>query len=338
MVSNPGRRSKGGQKRSNKGARRYKQELINSYDIHTSTLNMGTTNLGKTFDIIDMYKDGADATDKSFSRLESDAARVFRILHAAEKRDRSSVELRRSELNTLRNFLFILHYRRSGHAHQFIEGRFDAATAAMVEAYRVKHGLAGTRAVWLRNLALLLEDEHWEVANDERLLWTTRMDYVLHAYAKQLGIYRAPPNSEFVLTENGLGLVEGTQSSVHIMITLLIPNAPSAAFQALTQSFPITPKLVVLLRDHLLTQEAALIRGGMPAEEARRFTHQDLLTTSYFHDLPRTSPEVMHYPALSPQAFGWSTNNSGPTADEVKKFRTTRDLAEWTIRCKPHSR
>ncbi|EPT00694.1 hypothetical protein FOMPIDRAFT_88051 [Fomitopsis schrenkii] len=159
---------------------------------------MGTTDLGKTFGIIDMYKDGADATgvyhiEKAFSKLESDAAPVFRILDAAEKRGRSSVELRRSELNTLRKFLFILHYRRSGHAHQFIEGRFDAATAAMVEAYRLKHGLADARAVWLRNLALLLEDEHWEVANDERLLWTTRMDYELCAYTKQLGLYRAPP-------------------------------------------------------------------------------------------------------------------------------------------------
>ncbi|EPT00693.1 hypothetical protein FOMPIDRAFT_88052 [Fomitopsis schrenkii] len=83
-----------------------------------------------------------------------------------------------------------------------------------------------------------------------------------------------------------------------------ILDAPGAAHHVLTHSFPITPKLVVILRDRLLTHEAGFIRSGMPAEEARKLTHQDLLSTSYFHDLPRTMPTVMHYPPLPPEAFG----------------------------------
>lgn len=303
----------------------YKQELINSYDIRSDTLHMGTTDLGKTFGIVDMYKDSADATDvyrveKSFSKLESDAARVFGALDDAEKLGRPSVELVRSQLNTLRKFLFLTHYRNGGHSRQYIDGGFDRETAAMVEQYRAEHGLADTRAVWLRNVALLLEDEHWAVATDERLMWTARTDYKLQAWDMQLGLYRAPPGTEFVLTENGLGLTEGAATSLNSFFdTFLGSSKPS--YLTLTQSFPITPTLVVMLRSTLLSQEAGMIAGGMSPEEAKRriYGSLGLSHTSYFHDLPRTATKTTYIPRLPADATDFVKDASEMTAVDRRK-------------------
>ncbi|KAH9930221.1 uncharacterized protein B0H18DRAFT_143411 [Fomitopsis serialis] len=322
-VTKPGRKSKGRRNKGRQRTREYKQELINTYDIQSSTLHMGTTDLGKTFGIVDMYKDDADLTDvyrveKAFSKLESDAARVFQVLEDAEKRGRSSVELVRSQLNTLRKFLFLMHYRNGTHARQFIEGHFDPASARMVEQYRVKHGLADARAVWLRNLTLLLEDEHWEVATDERLLFTARMDYKMEALDMQLGLYRAPSGTEFVLTENGLGLAEGAQTRMHINMMSL--GAQGLSFFPLTQSFPITPKLVIILRSRLLIEEAAFVQGGMPAEEARRLVYDGFSNVSYFDNIPRTPPKITHYPRLPPDSVDWARRPpENWTAEDIQK-------------------
>ena len=319
-------RSKGGRKKGGR-AREYKEELINTYDIVADSLHMRTTDLGKTFGVVDLYKDDEDPTDvdrieKAFSKLESNAARVFQILDDAEKRGRSSVELDRSQLNCLRKFLFLIHYRNGVHARQFIEGHFDPLSANMVEEYRVKYNLPNTRAVWLRNVALLLEDEHWEAPADDRLLWTTRMDYKMEALNMQLGLYRAPPGAEFVLTENGLGLAEGASTPQSAMHNMMFPDAPRASYVTLTQSFPITPKLVIVLRSTVLSQEAVLVQNGMSPDEARRFIYGALgmSNTSYFHDFPRTQPRTTYIPPLPGDSYNWFKDPSRMTAEDRKKM------------------
>lgn len=288
---------------------------------------MRTTDLGKTFGVVDLYKDDEDPTDvdrieKAFSKLESNAARIFQILDDAEKRGRSSVQLDRSQLNCLRKFLFLIHYRNGVHARQFIEGHFDLLSANMVEEYRVKYNLPNTRAVWLRNVALLLEDEHWEAPADDRLLWTTRMDYKTEALNMQLGLYRAPPGAEFVLTENGLGLAEGASTPQSAMHNMMFPDAPRASYFTLTQSFPITPKLVIVLRSTMLSQEAVLVQNGMSPDEARRFVYGSLgmSNTSYFHDFPRTQARTTYIPPLPRESYNWIKDPSRMTAEDRKKM------------------
>jgi hypothetical protein len=154
-------------------------ELINTYDVLTDTLNLGTTDVAKTFGIIDMYKDDTDPTDvyrieKNFATLESDAARIINQIDSAIVRGKSSVKISRKEVNVLRKFLFLMHYRNGGHAKQFLTEDFDEMTRLMVDQYRQKHNLRDSWAVWLRNIALLLEDEHWEIPSDERLLFTAQ--------------------------------------------------------------------------------------------------------------------------------------------------------------------
>jgi hypothetical protein len=339
-------------KKGKRSRKVYKAEYINSYDIPSDTLHLGTTDLGRTFGIVDMYKDDSDLSDvhrveKAFSKLESAAALVIEKMCAAEARDRASVVLVRSELNTLRKFLFLIHYRNGGHAQQFLESRFDVQTAAMVEAYRAQHGLRDAREVWLRNLALLLEDEHWEVSYDERLLWTTREDYKLNAQSKQFAIYRAPPGVDFILTENGLGLWEGSFFPAHVLAMHPRGTNQGGTHFDWSTVFAVSPRLVVVLRSALLTMEAMMLRNGVAAAEASAHLRM-FANPSYFADLPRTPPVTRYYPPFSPDA--WSFKNYASGADmpvqERKKFEDftqrnkvdgmpltsrVRDVFEFTI-------
>jgi len=320
ILPSPGHKTEGSHKKS----RGYKQELINSYDIRSDTLHMGTTDLGKTFGIIDLYKDSADPEDvnrveKAFSKLESDTAVVFKILADAEERGCSAVELLRSQLNTIRKFLFLLFYRNGVHSRQFIEGRFDPVTEDVVKQYVVRYGLADARAVWLRNLALLLEDEHWEVATDERLPTAVRQDYEVEAVRMQPGLYRASPGTEFVLTENGLGLAEGATTPMNHIIDMMSSGAPGASFLPLTRTFPITPKLVIIMRSTAMTCETALLQDGVPAEEARRQVYAGFSNVSYFDDLPRTISKTTFIHPFSPESYEWADRRPEDMTDEDRE-------------------
>ncbi|KAI0726386.1 hypothetical protein C8Q72DRAFT_531221 [Fomitopsis betulina] len=319
-VANPRRKSKA-RRRKGRPPREYKEELINTYNIDSKSLHMRTTDLGKTFGVVDLYKDDTDPTDvdhieKAFSKLESSAARVFQVLDDAEKRGRSSVQLDHSQLNCLRKFLFLLHYRNGTHASQFIEGVFDPLTESMVEDYRIKYNLPDARAVWLRNLALLLEDEHWKAPTDERLTWTTRMDYK-YAIDMQLALYRAPSGTEFVLTENGLGLEEGADSA------MLFLGGHHSGYLTLTQSFPITPKLVIFLRSTLLTREAVMIQSGVSPAEAQRLTYGalGLGNASYFHDFPTTLAKTTYIPALPEDMSSWRFKMTPESQKKIDDFQ-----------------
>ena len=85
----------------------------------------------------------------------------------------------------------------------------------MVEEHRVEHGLADGHAIWLRNLSLLLEDEHWEAPMNERLIWPTRHDYIEKARHMQREFHLAPLDIDFVLTEHGPGLTAVSVFPMH---------------------------------------------------------------------------------------------------------------------------
>jgi hypothetical protein len=294
ITSNSCPLRRGSKKKGNK-PRAYKHELINSYDVVKDSLNMGTTEIGKTFGLIDMYKDDTDPDDvyrieKAFSKLENDTARIVTSLDAAAKKGRSSVEMPRSDLNILRKFLFLIHYRNGNHAKQFLQNNFDPLTASMIEQYRTQNGLRDSWAVWLHNVALLLEDEHWEVQSDQRLMFTAREDYRQQALQMQLGFFRAPSSVDFVLTNNGLGLYEGMKTPLHDIFS----NGQGAF--TLTMTYAITPKLALMLRSSLMTAEQVQQDSGISVGS----NNQRL--PSYFRDFPRTTADTVYNPPIRPEA------------------------------------
>jgi hypothetical protein len=269
-------------------------ELINTYDVLTDTLNLGTTDVAKTFGIIDMYKDDTDPTDvyrieKNFATLESDAARIINQIDSAIVRGKSSVKISRKEVNVLRKFLFLMHYRNGGHAKQFLTEDFDEMTRLMVDQYRQKYNLRDSWAVWLRNIALLLEDEHWEIPSDERLLFTAQKDYYMDAHGMQLGFYAAPTSVPFLLANNSIGLSEGSATLFHRMMT------GGKGFFPLTRTYAVTPRLVIMLRSTTMSLEQMALDSGLSPSAARE---QRMGMVSYFESLPRIRAETTYLPPV----------------------------------------
>lgn len=168
---------------------------------------------------------------------------------------------------------------------QFIEEKFDPATYHLVEKFRVQHSLPDIRSVWLHSMRYMLEQEHWLIPDDERIFILARMDYKIATLGKQLAFFEAPPETDFILTENALGLFEGVSTNGGLSVI------------ELTRSFPISPRLVIFLRDISLMQEAARESMGAPArtpiEESLRGTAK-----SYFVDFPQTAAQITYNPPL----------------------------------------
>jgi len=278
---------------------------MNSYDIAADTLTMGGTPIETTYGIVNMYRDEDNATDvdhieKAFSKLESNAARIIhKIDNAVEK---GVVTLPRGEVNTLRKFLFLLSYRNDRRSRQYIEELFDEDTYNHIKEFQKEHGLKDTKSVWLFNIRNMIDLEHWEIGDNPKVLWADRTDYMIEQQAFQLGLFCVPQGFEFIAT-GSMGLFEGSpilnpieRMQMDAMFGKprwrpgVQPMEPSIT---LTRSWPLTPRLVVMLRHRMLsTEERTLAQGIRPQSH-------DFMP-SYFHDFPRLPAVVTYNPLLSP--------------------------------------
>ena len=277
---------------------------MNSYEIATDTLTMGGTPIESTYGIVNMYRDEENATDvdhieKAFSRLESEAAR---IIHKIDKVvDRGEVSLPRGEVNTLRKFLFLLGYRNDHRSQQFIDERFDEATHDLIKEFQAEHGLKDTKAVWLFNIRNILDLEHWEIADNPKVFWVDRTDYKIEQQSFQLGFFCVPEGSEFIAT-GAMGLFEGSpilNPIIRMRMNEMFGEPrwrpgvkPVQPTVTLTRSWPLTPRLVVMLRNQVLTAEQHELAQGL-----RPQTHDFM--QSYFHDFPRLMAKITYNPVLS---------------------------------------
>ncbi|KAH9930222.1 uncharacterized protein B0H18DRAFT_993847 [Fomitopsis serialis] len=116
----------------------------------------------------------------------------------------------------------------------------------------------------------------------------------------------ADARNEFVLTENGLGLTEGaSRTSTSFIVDMMSLGAPRAAL-TLTQFFPITPKLVIILRSPV-------------AEQARCQAYEGPGGISYFDDIPRTSPKTTYIPPFPPGSYDWEQRRPEKMSAEDRK-------------------
>jgi hypothetical protein len=290
-------------------------ELINTYDIPTDTLDLGTTDIAKTFGIVDMYKDDTNSADvyrieKNFAALESHAARIINQVDSAIVNGEPSVQMSRQEVNVLRKFLFLMHYRNGGHAKQFLTEDFDEATRLMVDRYRQEHNLRDSWAVWLRNIAILLEDEHWETPSDERLLFTARKDYQMDAWAMQLGFY-ASNTIPFLLSNNSLGLSEGSATLLH---EVLMPGGKG--FFPMTRTYAVTPRLAIILRSSTMSLEQLALDNGVPPSVARQ---KRMGMVSYFDELPRIPAETTYISPVNWSFLRQETDRDRKSAEDFHR-------------------
>ena len=290
---------------------------------------MGGAPIDTTYGIVNMYRDEDHAKDvdhieKAFSRLESDAARIIQKIDKAV--EKGQVTLPRNEVNTLRKFLFLLGYRNDGRSRQFIDERFDEVTYNDIKEFQTEHGLKDTKAVWLFNIKNMLDSEHWEIGDNPKIFWVDRTDYKLEQEMYQLGFFCAPQGFEFINT-GSMGLFEGSRIMNPVMRTMMDAIVPppkwrpgvqgrNAGVVTFTRSWPLTPRVVVMLRHMFMSEEQSYLAEGL------RPPSHDFLP-SYYHDFPRTRAAVTYHPPLSAAARRMQAGSQ--TEEAVKLLREFRE-------------
>ena len=238
------------------------------YDLATQTLEPRP--LAKVYGDVNMYRDdrntdNVDHLEQGLSRLENDAARTIRNIHSAIESHQQRIRMKRKELETIRKFTYLMHYRRTS----FVSSYFDENDPEnfplrdYMKNFRRKHNLYKKDDFWLFGLKYVLDVPHHKiVATGEAIqdryggpegmlsMLMTRIDpdiedyhavdYTATANAAFLGIWEAAEGEEFVLGANSFGLWEG-----------VIETNPG-----LHKLFVVSPNVALVLRQNIMGPES----------------------------------------------------------------------------------
>lgn len=169
-------------------------------------------------------------------------------------------------------------------------------------------GLKNYRAVWMLNILNILVSEHWEVTTNQGILHSDRSLYSTQSETFRLAVYVAPTDFQFILTEDGFGLYEGTVINVPSVVDQLLSTledhpAPSCIPIANTLTYAVSPRLVLMLQASHMTREQSRVNQGVPRSLTRAQLYGQTLTESYFSDYPLSQVRVTYSPPLAPGAL-----------------------------------
>ena len=281
---------------------------MNHHDLSTNILVIDGTPIATPSGFIKVYKGNEYAQDvdyieKRFTQLEIEANRIIEKIDGSIGKGR--VTLERGEVNTLRKFLFIISYRNGHRSQQFVEERFDDATAQRIKAFQAEHRLRDIRSVWFFNLRSILDSVHWQVAGNPRIFFVDRLDYKLEQEWFHLELLCTPKGSDFVFT-GAMGVSEGSPIQDPILqLTLDTMFGDSQYWKGsqsgtegtlnLSRSWPLTPRLLVVLSNINMGP----VQNPLSPSEHPNLPPYDI-QKSYLHDLPVTRHAVTCNPPLSP--------------------------------------
>lgn len=239
------------------------------YDITTQTLEPRP--IAKVYGDINLYRDdrnaeNVDHLEQGLSRLENDAARTIRNIHSAIESRQQKIMMKRKELEAIRKFIYLMHYRRTS----FVSSYFDENDPEnmplrdYMKNFRRKHNLYKKDDIWLFGLKYMLEVPHHKIiATGEAIqdkyggpegmqsMMMTRVDpdienyhavdYTAMSNGSFLGIWEAAEGEEFVLGANSFGLWEGTTGTI--------------AGPGIHTLFVVSPKVALVLRQNTMGPE-----------------------------------------------------------------------------------
>ena len=276
----------------------------------------------------DLYRDAknvqdVDELEKKLAVLESEAAAVINILH--EENGPCTIAPRRPQVETLRKFLFLMHYRSVRLSKTYFQRDHPDNTPIRqwLSEYRKKHNLNSDVDVWLHDLRYYLDTPHTQIIRDADAMvdqcgglkvveemMKTHIDpgvenFSALAYKSQadfyfLCIWEAAENEEFTLGDNSFGLWEGR-----------LLGKPG-----LHRLFAVGPRIVIILRDvHL---DPALGPLAVPLGAV----NSDLAA------IPQDRPKPIYSnSALTPEDLAQHRLSAGAKKDkfEFKVTKLTRD-------------
>ncbi|KAK0462559.1 uncharacterized protein EV420DRAFT_1525608 [Desarmillaria tabescens] len=227
------------------------------YDLASGSLDVRS--IGTIYGLKNLYRDASNPSnvnelEEKLSVLERDAAVIIEGLHSSLSSGKAI--LKRHDLQRLRKFLFIMHYRKLGVRGSYFNPDHPTGGPPLrswLECYKTKHQCQTHTDVWLHVLRYYLDTPHPQILNHAQALYdqhgrekvdsaaATHIDpnfehYEAVAYYMQaedyfLCIWEANAASEFILT-SGFGLWEGI----------------SGIGNHIHRIFVVSPRIAVVLR------------------------------------------------------------------------------------------
>ncbi|PBK73421.1 hypothetical protein ARMSODRAFT_952487 [Armillaria solidipes] len=236
------------------------------YDLVSGSLDVRS--IGTIYGLKNLYRDASNPSnvnelEEKLSVLERDAAVIIEGLHSSLASGKAI--LKRHDLERLRKFLFIMHYRNCGRSYFNPDHPAGGRQARpWLERYKAKHQCQTHTDVWLHVLRYYLDTPHsqildvaeaeyrqhgwWKIHNpaathiDPNFEQYQTIAYHIQAERYSFCIWEANAASEFILTSQGFGLWEGrsgTGDYIHRM-------------------FVVSPRIAIVLRANSSPHEGPL--------------------------------------------------------------------------------
>ncbi|KAG7445313.1 uncharacterized protein BT62DRAFT_897718 [Guyanagaster necrorhizus] len=214
-----------------------------------------------------LYRDASSPSnvnevEEKLSFLERKAALTIETLHS--ELARGKITIKRRDLDDLRKFMFVLHYRNMGST--YFDPKLSPSIRQWLIRYQTEHQCQTHVDVWLHVMRYYLDTPHSQIVDDAHADFkkygyeevfrhiATGVDPIMEhseaiAYQVQaeghfLGIWEAEATSEFILTDGAAGLWEG-----------LTPR-----YEMIHRIFVVSPRIALVLRSH----KVALYESGAP--------------------------------------------------------------------------
>ncbi len=221
--------------------------------------SLNERSIGKIYGKKNLYRDASNLSnvnevEEKLSLLEREAALIIANLHS--ELPRRKITLKRRDLDILRKFMFVMHYRNVGST--YFDPNLVPTLRQWLIRYQAEHQCKTHVDVWLRVMRYYLDTPHSQIVDDAHAEFKkyghaeafeqvrTGIDpamehpeslaYQLQAEMFFLGIWEADAKSEFVLTSNAFGLWEG-----------LTPT-----LDAIHRIFLVSPRVALVLRSNAL--------------------------------------------------------------------------------------
>ncbi|KAJ5894253.1 hypothetical protein N7495_005944 [Penicillium taxi] len=273
--------------------------LVNKVDFEKSLLTQRP--VSTEFALLDMYRDiGVDQDpyylEKKLSNLENDASSLLQRA-CSQFAQGLILKLKRTELDNLRKFLFLMKYRNSGmfdrYNHDHIDG-YQADDRERMMDYMRSNGLAKPLDVWLNNLRQFLDLEmdpanNWigilksKVYPDDAEMMVFHLKHSFIAFCEPIS-----SDDEFLLTQNAYCIFEGPST---VRTNTLTQETKSVLYTEYHNFAPISPRLIIVLRSPLLSayDQNVEMAGNLWDDLSRAIRSQHLYpdkADSILHDLP----------------------------------------------------
>ncbi|MCJ1406564.1 hypothetical protein MMC19_000630 [Ptychographa xylographoides] len=250
-----------------KGKNKQAEHKLNAIRLSGDKVEIVETPVRKTFGVQDLYLDTENPQnpqhiEEMLGRLEGSAARVIqKIADCFEKGKHvtsNQVTLTRTEKDILRKFLFVMRYRKDNikadHEGETMEDYLGPDKEELAKYIR-KRGFKRPLDVWLDNLRAFAEiriestTENWKTELMKKAYPSHAQLFIIHLDSFYLA-FCTPAHSEdeFLMTENGFGVLEGPVT----MFTDLITKQTRGVYTEYHTFAHISPKLSMVLRSQTL--------------------------------------------------------------------------------------